>query len=1053
MTKDTTAGIKSSEEKVLEKADNQIQTFSLPIDENAVIVLSASNSEINKKEESRSTGKTSSDLGEFVTEIKINDKSYSSGSNEVKVYPNTDYKFEVRFEEIDGGRQYGKSPLVFKLPDGLEINSFERKDLIVEADNKSIGGNSYYTDGKNIYVELNPDVDLYSNVWIRVGFSAKVTKEDQKISIPTSGDKGLDITLIPSDDAPTIKKEQSSFNADTGKVDYLVTITGGATDVSEITFVDTLGQYLSLKDDYMNSVNSSKGAEVTYNKVGNNSFSGSVKNLHTGEVVTLNYSAFLELPSNLETLNWNETKNEFSYEAKLNPNLEDIVDKDKKYTELDKPTLTKKANSDIQTSEDGKENFIDWEITWNENKSINISNQILTDTLLSDDKNAEMEYVEDSIKVFAVNAKQYLDNPEISFPTKDSFTFKAPKTDNAESYIITYRTKALTKDVANHPNKNGVSGQVSNKADDKFGNSSTSSADIPLKDGDQIYNLEKTGTHSQKDINDSGISTWSVKIRVPGDTKSFKIYESLPIAWWNGIARFDKIVQSKTGEAVETINTDELAGLDEEELANIFKLEYKLPDGTYKLLDEASLSVPEEGLDSDKFYLEVSNLTTESETKEYIITYETKVNEEFHKDKLEDLHDWERVTSYDRTNNVRLIIPSGEDFNDSATIKVNIGKTLSKAGKNAEISNDNGEIKVRIPYQIDASIISPELDPEHSPVNNNFVVIEDKVIVDHPEYWKVDESTIKPYVEIETEFGIQEKWDFNDFEVLKNEDGEFQFRFPYKIQVWVNGQDKPVDGNINYIRLNYKLQPTNLEAILEDNWENKGITVKNSVKVGSDKDVAENHYYINYKPIAKNIIKSTSKDDNTLKFRIDFNEKGLNLNNGEPYVISDKLVENLRLLEITGYSDGVEIISTSSNDFRVQVPDGQSGYVEYTAQLLGSNAGNVNIKNKAYIEGYEDRGTELNAQQVFYSQFAEAGASTFEFTLCKKDSKGNLIKVKESGDEDKNNVVFVDQAPKFKITVHKADGDRSVEVELPTGELLINAKLFSKCYFNQIYFI
>lgn len=72
VTKDTTAGIKSSEEKILEKADNQIQTFSLPIDENAVIVLSASNSEINKKEESRSTGKTSSNLGEFVTEIKIN---------------------------------------------------------------------------------------------------------------------------------------------------------------------------------------------------------------------------------------------------------------------------------------------------------------------------------------------------------------------------------------------------------------------------------------------------------------------------------------------------------------------------------------------------------------------------------------------------------------------------------------------------------------------------------------------------------------------------------------------------------------------------------------------------------------------------------------------------------------------------------------------------------------------------------------------------------------------------------------------------------------------
>jgi pilin isopeptide linkage protein len=472
------------------------------------------------------------DLNQLLTSADI--KADKDAQGNYVLNPDSEYSIVLKFAE-KYSLQFDNNSVTYTFPQGVNPKADKGTfDVVLDGDgSKRFAGNTYeFKDGKLIVTwnKNDPNYKAFtdaSNAKFSVEANAKISREVTEIVFGTDVEKKS--ILFQNGTAHAEKSGQ--YNPNTDSIDYTITITADG-DVKNIKATDTVsGTLLQYQKDTF-KVSSNMGQPNGNVSHRNNGFDYSVSSMKKGEVITITYSAKIDVT---KVTGGKTTREQALNSVRLTG---DGIDETKENWEHYIQTSGISKNGTVGNN-DGQKTTINWEIKLNDACKVSVGGHKVTDKIQNNQgQNKYMVYSGNGIKVTAYKAdgKQAWtkDVPWNQLNLKNnkdadkSWEYTIPNTNEALRYVITYTTEVDTTEcdhdwsLVNHVDDNGNgsdTGVTVNPTDDK-----------------------KVEVHKTAESHDFQKANWKIQFKVPaaGLTKA-ELKDSAPNAWINGVQLFDLI--------------------------------------------------------------------------------------------------------------------------------------------------------------------------------------------------------------------------------------------------------------------------------------------------------------------------------------------------------------------------------------------------------------------------------------------------------------------------------------------------------------------------------
>ncbi len=398
--------------------------------------------------------KISTDLAQFLSSVTIEGATKNEDGS-YSLYPGTEYKLELNFEEEDkiNGYQFDDvGPLTFALPQGFEaITTNGSCDISC----KDADGNSYLVSGNMWKIEngklvFNWNVDdkhfdvlkAAANAEFKIYLQGKVAENATEIEW---GDKaGTKITIDTSNNV-SVKKE-GNLDLANDKINYVITITSTGISKNVVVSDEITGTALTYNKDARLSVDRWKpqSSDKIISNGTEKGFSYTIPEMKNGEQLYIFYSAHIERSKISDNGTVEQTGNKISVrsDGQLKPsednnNFEHKID----YT----PDLKKEAGNPGDVVDGYRQ--IPYTITFNEKCLTSVAGKTITDTIAADSQ-SRMDYSGD-VTISVYDHNQLVCKRTQSIPKGNkSWSYTIPTDDvQAYKYVFQYNAKVKVDDL------------------------------------------------------------------------------------------------------------------------------------------------------------------------------------------------------------------------------------------------------------------------------------------------------------------------------------------------------------------------------------------------------------------------------------------------------------------------------------------------------------------------------------------------------------------------------------------------------------------------------
>lgn len=462
------------------------------------------------------------DLNNFIGDIQIDDVEETEGYDGV-IVKNRNYMMHLLFTETPSSQFSTTEPLVYHVPDGIEMSSTGGEFQIVY-DGTSYGGNTY------VY-------DTATNT-ITVSFSPRVaqlvaTSQDAKFTIDIEGafttteshyEFGGNVKrdfLIDDQHHVSVDKT-GSYSPDDNKVHYTVTASSVGTS-ENVVITDTIsGTALTLDQDSITVSGNSAPYTVTPS---GNGFVVNLDSMEDRETVTVTYTASVDFSRITGKGTVEQTGNTVKITADDDPGEEEPNNVS---NEIDYNPLQKSAGEAYGS---GTVKTVPWTITVNELQAKSAAGTVVKDTINANSREF-MHYSGSGITVTVMDGDQTVGSytktwEELGISDLSSaYTWRhvLPDDDDAKNhtykYVITYTTEVDTTGRI-------TDFQVGNTVDDEDGHPHDGEGTVQPGEDRVTIQKESEGFNAET-------SDWSISFNVPKNgLKSAVVTDVFPDTWMN----------------------------------------------------------------------------------------------------------------------------------------------------------------------------------------------------------------------------------------------------------------------------------------------------------------------------------------------------------------------------------------------------------------------------------------------------------------------------------------------------------------------------------------
>lgn len=453
---------------------------------------------------------------------------------------NKDYKLKLSFKE-SGSHCFpdDDTPMVYKLPDGLEV-----KDLETTFD-CTIG--SVRITGNKLIV--NKDAGTVTMIWNTQDPNFAALTQAPNVSMDaeleasfdgsrTSIDFGNGVTKeVTIDDTKGVSiNKDGTYDPKTNRINYTLEVTATGDNTNIVVTDEIAGTALTYRHDAA-AASKNGGPVGAIDSETDKGFTWKIPEMKNGEVVTITYSADVDLSKiGSENGTVEQTQNGVKVHSDQQPG--DDEDKLDFYNKIRYTSLDKSNGTITKDGEDKK--TVSWSITYNKEKYRAAGGATITDKMeTSSDKANVMSYSGDGIKITVKDANGNTVRSEtkswgdlgIDPATATSWQYTIPETDTEPyEYLVEYTTDVDMTNVLEERD-------LRNTGDDGKGNSSTGV--IKINPGEE--NTATLKKYVEKASYEDGID-WKIEFEVPANgLKGTELRDYIPKTYFNGKDVYDTL--------------------------------------------------------------------------------------------------------------------------------------------------------------------------------------------------------------------------------------------------------------------------------------------------------------------------------------------------------------------------------------------------------------------------------------------------------------------------------------------------------------------------------
>lgn len=485
------------------------------------------------------TDPATQDVSSLLTDVEINATKNADGS--YTVYAGQAYGIDLSFKEQPSGIQFDMTDgFYYPLPAGLfDADSLAGKAMIELSGGDHAGETVEldYTiqDNKIVFSWPDQTSDAYNQLKEAIYTNFKIhieAKFEENAHDLEFNDKITKVVDVKNDGKADVSKH-GTYNPATNSIDYSVYVKSTGI-CKNVVVTDTIsGTALTYNNDAR--ATSNKNQSLPTPTASGNGFTFTIPQMGDGEVVTVKYSAAV----NLDALHTNpdgtlgtvsETGNKVTVTPSNHPGDEDETSGKDLENKISYSTISK-TSSVGATGEDGHAT-VTWTIKANQNANVSMAGHTISDMIDSNSQSI-MKYSGTGITVVRKNANGTVVGTEtipwssLTSHSDSAWTWTVPNSspDTGKlSYEITYTTDVDANGQLFNTN-------VRNTGSSDIGGSSSSSGTVTPPGGAltarKLY-ISKDMTGKEKTV------TWEVNFDVPaGGLDSAEIDDTLP-NYWNG---------------------------------------------------------------------------------------------------------------------------------------------------------------------------------------------------------------------------------------------------------------------------------------------------------------------------------------------------------------------------------------------------------------------------------------------------------------------------------------------------------------------------------------
>lgn len=859
---------------------------------------------------------TSSDLSRFVQNVSISPSDVDENGY-IKVVAGREY--EVSFEFAEGQRIQFDDEGVFTLtypteiiPTAIGDTQFDPAIQIIDgAGIATINGCTYSISGNNLTVKINKNDPNYNRFkacgTVKFNVKAKVKFDLQSQKKEINFGNGKTVAVIQDNESKVDVTKNASYNQNTGKVDYTVTVTSKGTNNS-VTVTDTItGNLLTFDENVTATSNKVSSVTRLYQKQGNG-FVYTINRMVPDEVIVLNYSASV----NYDGIKGQITAEQSGNKVTVSSNEDQTGDLEEKSlgNQISHSPIIKYKDNGVYKDGDS----IPWTIKVNEDCKGTLPNSIK-------DKITTPDYLEYSGTGISVTIKDAGNNVIYSGTQawnsvleagSSSWVYSIPENCKGQNYSCT-----ITYDTTAHTGTSREEIKVKNTAEDGRGNDTTGECGVAPSELYRLsYNKNVVGvTHEEV--------RWKVTVDVPdGGMDKFEVTDTLP----SSVVHPNIAAGDWTGE--ETVYD----ALKKDGDAYVLSVDNLLPTESYEIVYSNGDNFILKFYYTDDAGQKIYGLKPGTDRPNLDINFTTVNNQRW----LAETNFWGAGDTQKHTNNVKV-----NDFtNVSATAIVPISFDIKKNLSENKTVTING---VEYPVYIFKITLSG--------VTQDNIVIKDDFPKEYLKFYEAYTPEIKgadnPYwagfnggtvTVSESASGITLALD-----LAKDSNGDYYVKYEISYGLIVKDEQALI-----------KLS----EESLKSDEGNKTLTNIAAVEGTNSSDSVDVTY--KYDPFDKMRIEdATSNNKYEATFKIEINKNKAQLLDGvSTLTVTDVMSGNLRYLpdtlQINPSSELVDASLTEGENGNVLeikgLPDKTHIVITYKARVVGT--GTQSYSNTASVTGY-----------------------------------------------------------------------------------------------------
>lgn len=911
------------------------------------------------------TGNTSLDLSDYLVSASIRGAEKDDDGKTV-VQANKKYSIRLEFRETEDLQFVDTNDwMTMTLPNNIEVDSSKSSLTIMVSEGTEsypVKLNEYEIEGNTLRFRWNTEDENFhhltaaSNATFYISIQASVDAGSTEIKFSDT----VKEEIVTNDPHNVSVQKSGWYNSQDNLVHYQIFVNSVGSN-SDVKVTDVIsGAGLSMVEGSIVAQPSIDGSTAAYSE---NGFVYTIPKMTDGQTVTLSYTASINPDQMTGYGTPDQTRNTVdvtSDEDNEGGSSSKSFDNEIKYA-----TMSKSGGS---PSGPDNAKIIPWTITVNPETNISLAGKTITDTI-STDSNGMTYTGNATIAVYDEDGNQVGDDRSLEIDGLSTWTYNVPDSDGKYKYVITYNTVVDVSNVENDITVKNTS--------ESTGIPEPAGAEVKVGPGSEnkLEMLKQATSTSLEEI------TWKITLKTPAT--------GLDKAEFNDPFKSD--YSDKYGNLFDSLKPGSLS------VTAVDDLELYFEDNT----DSSGIKLV--------FYKDAGHVTpgikgNGASQREIIISFTTLLNDSLREG-------LEQYGSASKQNTATLTREENRTVQASDTVlftSEEISKTYLASDSDPEFDyTDRENVRQYYRYQIvvkggifdnglhvtdafDTDILKYITSITYE--NGNVADVSAKIYGGNE--WNAKLSAGKSLDVSTTSDGLV--FDVSADQLPREAGGAFYSAYAIEYAL--------------------EIKDDNAISILNQRAGASGGTysIRNDATRNDLSDNASVDY--TYSGISKTqYTNETTSDNPYITYRIDLNPAGVEINGGDPYIVTDNYSGmSVDYSSIAAVDDSGAVLDSSEvywdfsgNNIYFTVLDGRHVIITYRGRLIVGSDGQVNVNNVATIESIN----QTDSSSFAAAEYNGGSASVAEISIMKYAAGNQRTRLSGAvfGLYDKDGQAIIDQ--------------------------------------------